>query len=49
MPTLPERSRRHTSPATRAPPRFRQTRLEMALKIAHFPAVREFADFDFKA
>ena len=26
-----------------------ERRLEMALKIAHFPAVRELADFDFKA
>ena len=26
-----------------------ERRIEMALKIAHFPAVRELADFDFKA
>ena len=29
--------------------RKNERRLEMALKIAHFPAVRELADFDFKA
>ena len=26
-----------------------EQRIEMAFKIAHFPAVREIADFDFKA
>ena len=26
-----------------------ERRIEMAFKIAHFPAVRELADFDFKA
>ena len=29
--------------------RKNERRLEMAMKIAHFPAVRELADFDFKA
>ena len=29
--------------------RGNERRLEMALKVAHFPAVRELADFDFRA